>query len=1155
MKRWLGFFLCFGTFNLLAQFALTQDINTDGNGSSVPQRFFVDGSVMYFRATDAVNGSELWITDGTFSGTRLLKDINPGIDGSVPAEFAKVGELVYFSAADQEGRELWRTDGTAAGTLKVKDINPGDASSTPRFLIDFEGKLYFSATNGIDDNGIELWTSDGTTDGTMMLKDINPSFESGSPQFLTVLGNHFYFSANDGSDTELWQSDGTAPGTVEIHDINPSGSSNPSSLLANNGLLFFTATNGADGTEPHVTDGTTLIQLKNIRAGSTGSGASGYTALGDDVFFSANNGFGGGETGNELYVSNGTVAGTELVADINMGTGSSLPNFMTAVGTNLFFAASNGSAGIEMWVYNGSSVAQVPDINAGSGSSQPSDLVAFNNRVFFTADDGGGIAQLWSADASSPLRASTVEVVNDLSITADMVVFNGRLWFVGDDAKGSELWNTDGTTTALFKDLNPGNNSTAIDNVTAIGNEVLFSADANNLWISDGTSGGTNKIIGSDDVNFSGAINDLLPFGEQVLFAAGGSTLENVELWAYNIPGGTTSLVKDINTGAGENGSIPQFLSDINGTVYFSARTEDEGREVWKTDGTSGNTVRVTDINPSTGQADPANFTRLNATEFLFSANDGTNGTELWKSNGTTASLVKNINTVAAQGSSPTDLVNLNGTVYFAANDGANGRELWRTDGTTDGTMMDTELNAGPGSSSPELLTLDATNDRIFFVANDGTVGDKLFVLGDEDYLESFDDIQEMVVVDGMLYFTADDGVNGLELWISDGTESGTQVLRDFRGELGGEPFDLKIFTADGNDIVFGVNDGLNGKQLYVSNGTLAGTVRLALFGGQIEQVFAVTGSKVFFLGATAAEGNELWSYTYQPNQPPTVENALPDRTLSTGFGTEEISLEEVFTDPEGDALNYVLANSDDGVATVSLNGELIVITEVGVGSTTVTVNVDDGKDGAASDAFVLTISDTPNQVPFVANEAPDQTYFQDFGIRTLDISDVFTDPDGDPLTYTVISSNGSIATAAISGGDAIEFAGGAALGETTITLTANDGRGGEASDTFTLTVTDTDDTDDGDGDPNTTLSAGDLDAEWSFYPNPAQQLLRVEGPFVDREVVQVQWVALNGGIQLMEVSANAGSVLLDVRSLESGVYVLNLTHGGQVLSRTIVKD
>ena len=91
--------------------------------------------------------------------------------------------ILYFTAStDLLGRELWQSDGTAAGTKMLSDINVGSGSSSPDDLTNINGVLYFSADDGV--NGRELWQSDGSVTGTKIVKDIFAGNESANPSFV-----------------------------------------------------------------------------------------------------------------------------------------------------------------------------------------------------------------------------------------------------------------------------------------------------------------------------------------------------------------------------------------------------------------------------------------------------------------------------------------------------------------------------------------------------------------------------------------------------------------------------------------------------------------------------------------------------------------------------------------------------------------------------------------------------------------------------------------------------------------------------------------------------------------------------------------------------------------------------------------------------------
>ncbi|MBA4192304.1 MAG: hypothetical protein C0467_30405, partial [Planctomycetaceae bacterium] len=160
----------------------------------------------------------------------------------------------------------------------------------------------------------------------------------------------------------------------------------------------------------------------------------------------------------------------------------------------------------------------------------------------------------------------------------------------------------------------------------------------------------------------------------------------------------------------------PTNLTNVNGTLFFSASDVTNGRELWRSDGTAAGTVLVTDVNTS-GNADPTNLTNVNGTLF-FRAN-GANGQELWSSDGTAAGTVLVTDIRPGGGSAiPDDLTNVNGTLFFSANDGANGRELWmataraddfdRADSTNLGANW-TESGGNLAVSSNQLLAIAAT--------------------------------------------------------------------------------------------------------------------------------------------------------------------------------------------------------------------------------------------------------------------------------------------------------------------------------------------------------------------------------------------------------------------------------------------------------------
>jgi ELWxxDGT repeat protein len=163
---------------------------------------------------------EVHVTDGTEAGTTPLADINPGPPGSNPIFLGANNTFAFFAADDGvNGAQLWVTDGTGPGTRLVKVINPdGDAFSdffNPAIVVD--ERLIFRATDG--EHGQEVFISDGTEAGTGMIVDLNPGAPGSDPFNFTRANGAVLFEATaDGSTYNLYQSLGTAETTDKLAD-------------------------------------------------------------------------------------------------------------------------------------------------------------------------------------------------------------------------------------------------------------------------------------------------------------------------------------------------------------------------------------------------------------------------------------------------------------------------------------------------------------------------------------------------------------------------------------------------------------------------------------------------------------------------------------------------------------------------------------------------------------------------------------------------------------------------------------------------------------------------------------------------------------------------------------------------------------------------
>jgi ELWxxDGT repeat protein len=456
-----------------------------------------------FRGRSGDRHDEPWVSDGTPQGTRLLASLGaPSTFGSAPHGFVSLGSQAIFVALQGSvGYRLWRTDGTAAGTAPVTDAVPLPASSSPSSLRPVAGSLYFVASQRGD---TALWKSDGTAAGTVRLHNAYDAFGFAAP---TLLGNRLFFAdyVNQGAfpSPHLFVSD------VSVTSAHPvGGGPYPEYLTPVGDALFFVAGMGSFGLGsflyvlPAGSDQAVLLVADDFSGATVPSAVSNLTPLGRRLLLSAKD----DGHGDELWVSDGTVAGTNRVADLCPGSCSSFPSRFLPMGGFALFTTVNDAVGAGLWRTDGTTLgtlrlAAFPG-NPELGGAGPREPVLLNGRAYFLVTLPGG-DELWTSDgtAAGTRRVSTLGW-DGSPARARHLVAAGRLLFLAVDHKttGEELWASDGTAlgTHLVADLNPGPANGSPQRLTAQGDRLFFSASDGRSglepWTSDGTPLGTLRL-------------------------------------------------------------------------------------------------------------------------------------------------------------------------------------------------------------------------------------------------------------------------------------------------------------------------------------------------------------------------------------------------------------------------------------------------------------------------------------------------------------------------------------------------------------------------------------------------------------------------------------------------------------------------------------
>jgi ELWxxDGT repeat protein len=594
------------------------------------------------------------------------------------------------------------------------------------------------------------------------------------------------------------------------------------------------------------------------------------TIVGATLYFTAST----SDKGLELYSSDGSPEGTNLVKDIYVGTGNSNPTLLTDVNGTLYFSANNGISGREIWKSNGTaaSTALVKDVFPKGGSSNPAHLTNVNGVLFFTANDGTNGYELWKSNGTAEGTTLVKDINTGFRVSSSpdqLKNVAGTLYFSATvPATGRELYKSDGTDagTLLVKDIRTGTASSGIANLTANGTMAIFTAN-------DGVTG--------------------------------------AELWKSDGTVGGTVLVKDMTPGgAGSNGEqIGQHkmanFTAINGIVYYTAYDRNTYK-IWKTDGTTTGTVALMEAHGAMHEQPRSRFVGMNGQIFFFNSEwpeswsiplmrmnpDGTNVSWIFEvylgdagiyspelvvvqdKNG--ANFLHYYGIVAFEGfkllksggsesyddtyylpdpyiptasSNPHDFKRFKNKTFFIANPTwYDNQSLWAAEGNSIREVIWFSYNAGEFAFTDNKVYTSGADWLEIYRADGESFG--------QDYL--IDDYGappaiNLTGVRSKMFFTNEHS----ELYVMDDANTIVTFLKDF-----GNIYDL---AAVGSNLVFRSRNTSNGEELWRSNGTASGTIRYATISPtfQTQSLYRPTATiktiTHFFVANDGVHGNEIW--------------------------------------------------------------------------------------------------------------------------------------------------------------------------------------------------------------------------------------------------------------------------------------------------------
>ena len=248
-------------------------------------------------------------------------------------------------------------------------------------------------------------------------------------------------------------------------------------------------------------------------------------------------------------------------------------------------------------------------------------------------------------------------------------------------------------------------------------------------------------------------------------------------------------------------------------------------------------------------------------------------------------------------------------------------------------------------------------------------------------------------------------------------------------------------------------SDADNDVLIYIPTSSNTAVAKVVISGSNVVVTPVTLGATLVTVVANDGKGGSV-STTFTVNvinHAPTVSNAITDKTYylgASGSTSNVVSFGNVFTDLDNNTLTVTAVSSDATIADVSVNSTNIVITPKAIGHTTIILTANDGKGGTVTTSFAVNIIVVS---PIVNMPIADIWSYITQGTYTLSLSNIFTDLNGYPLTFSISTDNNSVVTVSYLAG--VISITPQSVGNATITIAATNSKSTPVSTSFHFVV------------------------------------------------------------------------------------------------------